>query len=133
MSFEKTVIIIKPDAFKKKVDREIHDKIIREFEDCLYLFGADVPTKELIEQHYDEHKGKAFFKDLVDFMCSGLVGVYHICGKDAIQRGRKLLDEIRLQYANPDIKRENCIHASDSVEAGKRETGIWLEFITKLQ
>jgi hypothetical protein len=34
-----------------------------------YLF----PSVDLLERHYEEHKGKSFFRELVDFMTSGML------------------------------------------------------------
>ena len=64
--------MIKPDG----VQRGLVGEIISRFERRGYKLVAMkfvVPTKEIAEEHYAEHKGKGFFPGLVDFLVSGPV------------------------------------------------------------
>lgn len=95
---------------------------------CAILSNA--PPKK-VKQHYAEHKGKPFYDALVDFICSGVITIYELKvvekRMDAVFVGRRACDYIRQQYANPDVKRENVVHASDSVHAAQRELKIWFD------
>jgi nucleoside-diphosphate kinase len=71
MAIERTLSIIKPDAVAKNVI----GKIVSRFEAA----GLKVVAAKLVhlsrneaEQFYSVHKERPFFKDLVEFMISGL-------------------------------------------------------------
>ena len=67
---ERTLILVKPDAFERRLTGEI----IRRFEaKGLTIVAAKHMTTErdLAEQHYAEHKEKPFFGELVDFITGG--------------------------------------------------------------
>ena len=58
---ERSYIMIKPDG----VQRGMIGKVIEKFEKRgfkLIALKMRTPTKELLESHYEEHKGKSFFK-----------------------------------------------------------------------
>lgn len=117
-----TVIIVKPDG----VERRLVGKIISRFEDKgLVLTGIKmlVPPKEWLEAHYEEHKGKDFYENLIEFVASGSVVVMIWSGDDAVAQGRSLTKSIREDYGT--TIRKNVIHASDSDQSAKREVEIW--------
>ncbi|NLC52201.1 MAG: nucleoside-diphosphate kinase, partial [Firmicutes bacterium] len=69
---EKTLVLIKPDG----VQRGLIGEIIKRFEQKgLQLVAMKLMqvTEELAAEHYGEHKGKPFYKDLIDFITSGPV------------------------------------------------------------
>ena len=67
---EQTLIVVKPDGFKKR----LVGKIIARFEEkglqivSLKSFQFDEQTAR---KFYDAHKDKHFFNELVSFICSG--------------------------------------------------------------
>ena len=70
MAVERTLILAKPDA----VARSLSGEILARFERRgLKLRAARlvVATREVGETHYDEHREKPFFGELVDFITSG--------------------------------------------------------------
>ena len=67
---ERTLILVKPDAFA----RDLTGEIIARFErKGLRLAALKLMTmsRELAERHYAEHDGKPFYGELVDFITSG--------------------------------------------------------------
>ena len=64
---ERTLALVKPDG----VERCLIGEVIAHYE-RKGLHIADikmvVPTRELVEEHYKEHKGKDFFDELVDYL-----------------------------------------------------------------
>ncbi|KAI8876508.1 nucleoside diphosphate kinase [Backusella circina FSU 941] len=129
---ERTYIMVKPDA----VERGLVGEIIKRFENRGYQLTALEllhPSQELLEEHYQDLKGKGFFPSLIQYMSSGPVVGMVWTGKDAVKTGRKMLGEtnplasapgtIRGDYAL-DVGR-NCCHGSDSVESAEREIGLW--------
>jgi nucleoside-diphosphate kinase len=132
---EKTLIILKPDAVKRK----LIGKIISRFE----MKGLNI--KELtmakldsyiLEKHYEEHKNKAFFNDLIDFMTSGSVILIVLEGKNCIKTVRKMVGATDPFEADPGTIRgdfahsltENVIHASDSKNSADREIKLFKKY-----
>ncbi|MBN1761973.1 MAG: nucleoside-diphosphate kinase [Methanomicrobia archaeon] len=143
MAKERTVVMIKPGG----IERGLVGKILDRFEKRglrIVALKLTQPTKELIEQHYAEHRDQQFFEGLVDYMASGEVILFVLEGEDAITIARKIIGVTDPKEAVPgtirgdygiDLRR-NIIEASDSETAAERE--IQLHFpsfylSTKLQ
>lgn len=134
MEKEKTLIILKPDAVKRKLMGKIIDRIESKSYDIEFM-SMKTLSKEELEYHYAEHKEKGFFKDLVVYMSSGPVVVMVVTGENVIKGMRKLTGatdpteadagSIRGTYGC--IKNENLIHASDSLESAIREVNFFLK------
>ena len=125
---EKTVIILKPDAFEK---RKV-GVIITRFEDAGFNIIASKMmnlNSEIIREHYSHIADKPFFPRIDEFMSSRPVIVMVLEGESAIDHGRHLIDPtnsllapggtIRGNYGT-DMMR-NVIHASDGVENAAAE------------
>ncbi|EEB07780.1 nucleoside diphosphate kinase Ndk1 [Schizosaccharomyces japonicus yFS275] len=131
---EQTFIAIKPDA----VQRGLIGAIISRFEVKGYTLRAMkliVPSRQLAEEHYAEHKGKPFFEPLVSFLTSGPVCAMIWEGKEVVKTGRVMLGATNPLASAPgtirgdygvDVGRNVC-HGSDSVESAKREIALWFE------
>lgn len=127
-----TLIILKPDAVKRKLVGEIVSRIEAK---NLTIARMQMRTldKEILEQHYEEHKDKGFFPELVDFMSSGPVVVMEVNGRDAQMVMRTLIGTTDPATASPGTIRgdlgieftENLIHGSDSQESVDREMNIF--------
>lgn len=128
MNLERTLIIIKPDTFSKK----LAGKVIAELEEAMLKpVGAKMIllNTEQAKKFYTEHKGKDFYEPLVEFMTSNPVMVIVFEGEDAISRARTLIGAtdpadaeegtIRRRWAQDG--RHNIIHGSDSVQSAERE------------
>lgn len=131
---ESSLIIIKPDA----VERKLIGNILAVYEENgLKIAGLKMLTPSLIqaEQHYGEHKGKAFYDKLIAYITSGPVVVALVEEENAIEKVRSLNgatnpadaeeDTIRALYGIDNTK--NSVHASDSLESAARETAIWFD------
>jgi septum formation protein len=67
---ERTLILVKPDAFR----RDLTGEIIARFERKglrLVAMNLLTMTRDLAERHYAEHEGKPFYEELVTFITSG--------------------------------------------------------------
>jgi nucleoside-diphosphate kinase len=131
---EKTYVMIKPDGVERKLIGEIIGRIEKKGFNILDVKMIN-PTKEIVEEHYEEHKGKAFFEELVHFILDGpVVGL--------LVEGENVIEIIRLMIGNKDPKvalpgtirgdfanttTMNLVHASDSIEAANREIKIWFQ------
>lgn len=119
----RTLAIIKPDAVKKKYIGQIITKITEAGFRIKAMKMVHL-TKNSAEGFYEVHKGRPFFRDLVDFMTSGPCIPIALEKENAVADFRKLIGAtdpadaeagtIRKLYAAN--KGENAIHGSDSDE-----------------
>jgi nucleoside-diphosphate kinase len=128
---EHTFLALKPGG----IERGLLGEIIGRFERRGFRFIAlkhTMVSRELTERHYEEHKGKDFFDDLVSYTTSGPVVLGVIKGVDAIAVARELVGATDPKLAKPGTirsdygidMRRNLIHASDSEESAKREIAL---------
>jgi nucleoside-diphosphate kinase len=128
---EQTLIVVKPDGFKKG----IVGKIIARFEEKgfqivnLKSFQFDTDSAR---KFYDAHKDKHFFEELVSFICSGKTVGCILEGSNAISTVRLMVGNTKSTEAQPGTIRgdfglgftDNIIHASDSAESFIKESKI---------
>ena len=128
---EQTLIVVKPDGFKKG----LVGKIIARFEEKgfqivnLKSFQFDEQTAR---KFYDAHRDKHFFNELVSFICSGKTVGCILEGNNAISTVRLLVGNTKSSEALPGTIRgdfglgftDNIIHASDSAESFIKESKI---------
>jgi len=131
---ERTLILVKVDG----VQRRLVGKILSRFEaKGLKIAGLKFRqfARQLIEQHYGEHRDKPFFSDVVGFMTSGPVCAIVLQGPEVISVCRKLIGQTQSTEADPGtirgdlgISRQfNLVHGSDSAESAEREIALWFE------
>lgn len=129
---ERTFVMIKPDAVKRKLVGEI----TRRIEDRNFNIVAMkmlTPSRELAEKHYAVHKDKDFFESTVEFITSGPVVAMVVEGEDAIQLIRIKMGAADPLNAVPGTIRgdltssihENLIHGSDAPETAATEIKLW--------
>src|SRR5919206_3002161 len=132
MAVERTLILAKPDA----VERSLAGEIVARFERRgLRLRAARlvVAPRELGERHYDEHREKPFFGELVEFITSGPTLAFVLEGEGAIAVARTTIGATNPANAEPGSLRgdfavampDNLVHGSDSVASAEREIRIW--------
>jgi nucleoside-diphosphate kinase len=131
---ERTYIMVKPDG----VQRRLSGEIIRRFENRgLRLVGLKmlVPTRETAEKHYEVHKERPFFGELVDFVTSGPVVAMVWEGKDVIKICRAMIGKTKPTESLPGTIRGdftadmmlNLIHGSDAPETAADEIALWFK------
>ena len=129
---ERTLILLKPDAVK----RRLIGRLIGRFEDKgLKLAGMKLMKidRSLAEKHYQDHKGKGFYEGLVSFMTGDPVVAMVIEGPSAIDVCRKMMGATFGFKAEPGTIRGdfgvsnqfNLVHGSDGPEAAEREIGLF--------
>ncbi len=135
MKYEKSLIIVKPDAVQRNLIGEIVSRIERK---GLKIVGMKMMSIEdaLLEEHYVHIKDKPFFPGIRDFMKSCPVIVFAVEGINAVSALRLLVGPTKAWEANAGTIRgdfslstqSNLVHASDSVENGEVEV---MRFFTK--
>jgi nucleoside-diphosphate kinase len=132
MAVEQTLILIKPDAMR----RALAGEILRRFEQRgLELRAAKLVTvdRDLAERHYDVHREKPFFAELVDFITSGTTLALVLEGEGAIATCRTTIGATNPADAEPGSIRgdlalsmpDNLVHGSDSPETAAEEIALW--------
>ncbi|MBR6722611.1 nucleoside-diphosphate kinase [bacterium] len=124
-AYEKTFVIIKPDAVRRNLEGIILSKIKDTGLEVLDEWSGVAP-REMIEGNYIQYKEKPFFQEWVDFMMSGRLRAIVLGGDDAIDKASTLKKQLRSEYA-PNEKRLNLIHCSDDVEKARKEIANFLD------
>lgn len=131
---ERTLIIFKPDA----VQRMLVGRILARFEDKgLRIVGMKLQQspRAQVEKHYEIHKDRPFYRQLVDFMASGPVIVAALEGPAAISVVRNMLGATDGRQAAPGTirgdfgldKQYNLVHASDGPETAELELKLFFK------
>jgi nucleoside-diphosphate kinase len=129
---ERTLILVKPDAFARNLTGEIIARFERK---GLRLVGLKQMTmaRELAEKHYAEHDGKSFYEELVQFITSGPLVAMVLEGEQAIQAARQVIGATDPLQASPGSIRgdyaievgTNMVHGSDAPESAAREVALF--------
>src|SRR5918996_6003235 len=127
-----TLVIVKPDAVRRGLTGEILGRIERKGLRIEEMRTQRI-DRDLAERHYDEHREKPFFGDLVGFITSGDVVVARVAGEQAVSVVRALMGPTDPAAAPPGTIRgdfgtvitENLVHGSDSPESAKRELDLF--------
>ncbi len=129
---ERTFVMVKPDG----VQRGLIGQIIARLEQRgLRLVGAKfmAVSNELAETHYGIHKERPFYGSLIEYITSSPVMAMVWEGSNAVAAVRQTMGATNPTEAAPGSVRHdfgleigrNLTHASDSVENGKGEIGLW--------
>jgi nucleoside-diphosphate kinase len=129
---ERTLILVKPDAFARNLTGEIIARFERK---GLRLVAMQLMrlTRELAERHYAEHEGKPFFGELVAFITSGSLVAMVLEGESAIEAARQVIGATNPLQASPGSIRgdyaiavgQNMVHGSDSPDSAAREVALF--------
>jgi len=132
MTVESTLLIVKPDGVKRGLVGEVlgraEAKGLRIAE--MRLMRID---RDLAEEHYEEHRDKPFFDELVAFITSGPVVVARLEGEGAIGVWRTMMGPTDPAVAPPGTIRgdhglvitQNIVHGSDSPGSAERELRLF--------
>ena len=129
---EISLVLVKPDGVQRGLVGEVITRLERR---GLRLVAAKFlqVSRELAETHYSIHKGKPFYPGLIEYITSAPVLAMVWEGPNAISAIRQTMGSTKPTEAAPgsirhdfalDISR-NLTHASDSIENGIKEVGIW--------
>jgi nucleoside-diphosphate kinase len=129
---DRTLILVKPDAFARNLTGEILARFERK---GLRIVAMRLLTMDpaLAEQHYAEHVGKGFFEELVTFITSGPLVALVLEGQEAVTSARQVIGATNPLEAAPGSIRgdfaiavgQNMVHGSDSPESAQREVALF--------
>jgi nucleoside-diphosphate kinase len=130
---DRTLVLLKPDT----VERKLVGAVTSRFEaKNLHVVAMELRQldADTLARHYEEHVGKSFYGELVDFMSRGPVVAMVIEGpEDTWEVVRSMMGATNPRSAAPGTTRgdlgilftENLVHGSDSLESAQREIDIF--------
>jgi nucleoside-diphosphate kinase len=129
---ERTFVMIKPDG----IQRGLIGKLIERFEQGglkIVAMKFLSVSQDIAQKHYEIHKGKKFYKKLLEYITSGPVLIMVWEGDKVVERVRKIVGKTDPLEARPGTIRgdfaqqigRNLIHASDSLENARNEINLW--------
>jgi nucleoside-diphosphate kinase len=129
---DRTLILVKPDAFARSLTGEIIARFERKGLRILALRHLTVST-ELAQHHYAEHAEKPFFGELVAFITSGPIVAMVLEGAGAVKAARQVIGATNPLDAAPGSIRgdfaiemsQNMVHGSDSPESAAHEAALF--------
>jgi nucleoside-diphosphate kinase len=129
---DRTLILVKPDAFARGLTGEIVARFERKGLKIVALRHMRM-DRELAERHYAEHAEKPFFGELVDFITSGPLVAMVLEGAEAVTAARQVIGATNPLEASPGSIRgdfaietgQNLVHGSDSAESAQREIELF--------
>ena len=129
---DRTLILVKPDAFERGLTGEIIARLERKGLRIVALKHMTV-TESLAKRHYAEHEGKPFFGELVEFITSGPLVAMVLEGLEAVTAARQVIGATNPLEASPGSIRgdfavavgQNMVHGSDSPESARREAELF--------
>ena len=129
---QRTLILVKPDAFARRLTGEIVTRFERKGLTPVAMRLMTM-SRELAERHYAEHEGKPFYDELVSFISSGPLVAMVLEGEEAVSAARQVIGatnpleattgSIRGDYAIP--VGQNLVHGSDGPESATREVSLF--------
>src|ERR671936_1616714 len=129
---DRTLILVKPDAFARNLTGEIIARFERK---GLRIAALKLMTvsDELARRHYAEHEGKPFFGELVEFITSGPLVAMVLEGEEAVRAARQVIGATNPLEAAPGSIRgdfaietgQNLVHGSDSAQSAQREIELF--------
>jgi nucleoside-diphosphate kinase len=129
---ERTLVLIKPDALERRLAGEILSRLERR---GLVIRAAKLVQVDrgLAERHYEEHREKPFFGELLEFITSAPTLALVVEGDSAVSVVRATMGATNPAEAAPGTIRgdlalampNNLVHGSDSEESAGREIALW--------
>jgi len=129
---DRTLILVKPDAFARGLTGEIIARFERKGLRIVALKHMTLAA-DLAGSHYAEHEGKPFFGELVEFITSGPLVAMVLEGYEAVVAARQVIGATNPLEAAPGSIRgdfaleigQNMVHGSDSNESAAREAALF--------
>ena len=129
----RTLVLCKPDAVERGLVGEIVGRLERKSLRVVAMELRQIDA-DLAGRHYDEHRERPFFGELVAFITrSPLVAMVVDGGPDTWKTVRGLMGATNPRDAAPGTIRgdlaletgENLVHGSDGPESAAREIGLF--------
>src|SRR3954453_12952482 len=129
---DRTLILVKPDAFARGLTGEVIARFERKGLSIVAMRHMTM-DEATAKEHYAEHKGKPFFVELGDSMTSGPLVALGLEGCEGGVAARQFIGATTPLEAAPGSIRgdfaleigQNMVHGSDSNESAAREAALF--------
>ncbi len=136
---ERTLVLIKPDGVLRRQIGVNVLKAMKKLSGASIIAFKETPvTPELARQHFIQHEGRSYFPGLMAMMAvpvgvlvlvvegNGIVGTLRdLIGPTFVEQAKHVKGCLRGKYGI--AKGVNVIHASESIDAAKREADLWVQ------
>jgi nucleoside-diphosphate kinase len=129
---QRTFVMVKPDAVSRRLVAEVVGRLERR---GFAIRGMRLlrVSGEQAASHYEEHREKPFYGELVEFITSGPSVAMVVEGPDAVSTVRAMMGATDPLQSAPGTIRgdlalelsQNVVHGSDSPESAEREIAIY--------
>lgn len=120
---DRALLLVKPDAVERDLTGEVLGRV-EEVGLSIERLRTTVPSRELVEKHYEAHREEDFYQPLVDYIAESRVHAAIITGKNAASRLRGVSGETEPVSADEGTIRGDL--GDDSYEAADREgRAVW--------
>lgn len=137
---ERTLLFFKPSLAESEEEEEAE----KDLENRLNNLNLQIikrarakPTRETIEEHYAEHKGKHFYEGLLNSIIGHEIKLFVVEGENAVKKCREMMgatdpaeaeaNSFRAKWA--ESKTNNAIHGSANKNDAERELTIWKKYL----
>lgn len=134
MAIQRTFAMLKPGVLQRRIVGDVLGRFERKGLNIVALKIMTIPPL-LAATHYAEHRGKAFYDNLIQYIISGPVIAMVIEGDEAVQLVRRICGPTAVCESLPGTIRGdfcahtnlNIIHSSDSAESAERELKLFFK------
>lgn len=129
---ERSLVLIKPDGMQRGLGATIIGRLESRGLKLVAIKMLHL-DKALAEKHYDIHRDKPFFENLVNYITSSPIIAAVFEGEGAVDSIRKIMGPTDPAKAEPGTIRgdfgldieHNTVHGSDAVETATREIKLF--------
>jgi len=129
---ERSLVLIKPDGTQRGLGATIIGRLESRGLKLVAIKMLHM-DKALAQEHYDIHRDKPFFEDLVNYITSSPIIAAVFEGEGAVDSIRKIMGPTDPAKAEPGTIRgdfgldieHNTVHGSDAVETANREIKLF--------
>ena len=129
---ERCLVMIKPGVLNRRIVGEVISRLEKKGPNLIGMKLIQV-NEELASKHYEEHLGKSFYNELIEYITSGPVIAMVWEAEDCCAIIRKVVGSsgalkaeagtIRGDYCMHNNR--NVIHASDKPESAEKEVALY--------
>jgi len=132
MATERTLVLVKPDGVRRGLIGEVIGRLEAKGLQIVAMRMLQM-DKEMAGRHYEEHREKPFFSDLVTFITGGCLVAMAVEGDEAVSVVRTLMGATDPKKAAIGTIRgdlaiemtEDIVHGSDSPTSADRELALF--------
>jgi nucleoside-diphosphate kinase len=135
---ERSLVLVKPDAvLRRQIGVNVLKAVKKLVGVSVLAFKETRVTEDLAKRHFVEHVGRSYFPGLMAMMAvpvgvlvlvvegNGIIGTLRdLIGPTFVEKAKNVKGCLRGKYGI--AKGVNVVHASESIDAARREVDLWV-------